>query len=324
MIRPLVDPALLLIGALVLLALIVVGAATSPRSERKRWANRFLMLVLLVLIGLRPGWGTTPADSRPSALEVLVFVDRTTSMSALDWDGEQPRLAGVRNDVGELMAALPSARFTVVTFGKDVETLLPSTSDAELVDQTLSLLEREEVYAGTGSLIDRPLDRMATMLGELREERPDRRRVVVMMTDGENTAPEAQRSFAALEPLVDAGAVLGYGTEEGGLMPLDEEEPDAGWVEDLDTGEPALSRLGEENLRTVAEEIGVPYLHRTEPDGLTGLASDWQAFSERSDEAEARAKYELTWLVALALLVATMFDLRHHWRGFWQTRRELA
>lgn len=325
MIRPVVDPALIVVGALVLLGLIVIGLLSSPRAQRRGWLLRLLMLLLLVLMALRPGWGTVAADDRPSDLEVLVFVDRTTSMSALDWDGDRPRLTGVREDVTALMEALPAARFTLTTFGKDVRTELPSTRDVKLIDDTLSLLPREEVFAGAGSLVDRPLDFMHEMLTELQEEQPERRRVVVLMTDGENTADGAQRSFAVLEPLVDAGVVLGYGTEDGGLMPLDEKVAEAGWVVDPATGQPALSRPDEDNLRTVAREIGVPYLHRTEPGDLEDLTEGWEKFSSEADEeAQSKAKLELTWLLALALLGVVLLDLRHHWRRFWQARRELA
>ena len=325
MIRPMVDPALIVVAALVLLALIVVGMLSSPIAHRRGWLLRLVMLLLLVAIALRPGWGTAASAGRPSDVEVLVFADRTTSMSALDWNGERPRLDGVREDVTALMEALPSARLALVTFGREVRAELPSTNDVALVDQTLELLPREEVFAGEGSLIDRPLDTMTAMLTELQQEHPERRRVVILMADGENTAPDAQRSFAPLEPLVDAGAVLGYGTEEGGLMPLDEDRPDSGWVPDPATGEPARSRLDESNLRTVAREMGVPYLHRTGPGGLADLVAGWEKFSDRPAEGQdAQAALELTWLLALALLIVALLDVRVHWRRFWQARRELA
>ncbi len=326
MIRPFIDPAVLLIGTLVLLALVVLGAATAPRGRRRGWLLRALMVLLLAAIALRPGWGTMPAATRPSDLEVLLVVDRTTSMSARDWHGDEPRLEGVRSDAAELMAALPAARFTVVTFGKQVSTVLPSTSDAAYAEETLGLMQREEPFSGSGSLVDRPLHRMEVLLERMGQEQPERRRLVVLMTDGENTASGPQASFAPLAPLIDGGAVLGYGSGEGGLMPLDEDGPPDEWVIDPATGEPARSRIDEDNLRAVAQETGLRYLHRRSPGGLAELAAGWQrSFTERADDgSEAQAQLELGWLLALLLLAITAWDLRTHWRGFWQARRELA
>jgi Ca-activated chloride channel homolog len=324
MIRPLVDPAFVVVGGLVLLALVVLGLATSARRHRSGWVLRGLMVLLLCLIALQPGLGTASAGTRPSDLEVLVFVDRTTSMSALDWAADRPRLHGVRKDVTTLMEALPSARFTLVTFGRSVQVELPSTSDVNLVGETLSLMPREEPFAGRGSLVDRPLERMEALLTRLGEEQPDRRRIVVLMSDGENTAATQQRSFAPLAPLVDGGAVLGYGTTKGGLMPLDEDRPAKGWVIDSATGTAALSRYDAANLGKVAQELGVPYLHRTSPDGLAELTDGWQTFATDADDVDVRAELDLTWALALALVLCGVLDLRQHWRGLWQARRELA
>jgi Ca-activated chloride channel family protein len=224
------------------------------------------------------------------------------------------------------MQALPSSRFTIVTFGDTVRTEVPSTSDVALARETLDLVPREEPFAGSGSVVDRPLEAMRATLTRTQEAHPERRQVVVLMTDGENTAPREQESFAVLEPLVDAGVVLGYGTDSDGLMPLDDAHPDEGWVIDPATGEPALSRIDESNLHEVAQELGVPYLHRSSPGGLADLAAGWQErFTSRSDGgAEIRAQLELGWLLALALLVVAALDLRRHWRQLWQARRELA
>jgi Ca-activated chloride channel homolog len=325
-IRPLVDPAVLAIVTTVLLGVVVVGAVTADRAERSGWLLRGLMVALLAAIALRPGWGTVPAETKPSDLEVVVLVDRTTSMSALDWHGEQPRLEGVREDVSVLMSSLPSSRFTVVTFGRTVRTELPSTMDAALVDESLALIDTEAPFAGRGSALDRPLEALQELLLRMEEEHPERRQVVVLMSDGEKTAAEPQASFADLEPLVDAGVVLGYGTSEGGLMPLPGATDEGEWVIDPATGEPARSRFDGDNLRTVASELSVPFLQREKDGGLAELSAGWQQrFTVRSEDAgEARADLELGWLLAIALLIVTVVDLRRHWRQLWQARRDLA
>ncbi|GEP39337.1 hypothetical protein NPS01_30000 [Nocardioides psychrotolerans] len=325
--NPLVDLPLVVIGALSLLAVTVVGAVWSRRSERGAWLLRAFMVLLLAAIALRPGLGTEPVPTSAAQVEVVVVIDRTTSMSALDWDGRRSRLDGVRRDLTDLVGALPTGRFTVVTFGRRVATELPSTQDGSLIADTLALIGRERPFAGSGSRLDRPLKTLTDLLDQARQRAPDRPRLVVLMSDGENTNRQAQASYADLAAAVDDGLVLGYGTVAGGRMPADEDQPDSGWIQDVRTGQDARSRLAEINLRAVAGELGIPYLHRTTPGGLDDVAAAWAERFRHSDPApggEVPVALELTWVLALALLLLVLVDLRRHWRRLLDARRSLS
>ncbi|WP_309649638.1 vWA domain-containing protein [Nocardioides sp.] len=325
--NPLIDLPLVVIGTLALVAVTVVGGVWSRRSELGSWILRALMVVVLAAIALRPGLGTEPVPTSPAQVEVIVVIDRTTSMSALDWDGRQPRLDGVRRDLTDLVAALPTGRFTVLTFGRRVATELPSTQDDSLIEDTLALVGREQPFAGTGSRLDRPLETLSDLLDQVRERVPDRPRLVVLMSDGENTNRQAQASYDVLASSVDDGLVLGYGTVAGGRMPADEEQPGSGWIQDVRTGRDALSRLDEANLRSVAAELGLPYLHRTAPGSLDEVAAGWaERFrdSEPTPGGEVPVALELTWLLALALLLLVLVDLRSHWQRLLEARRALS
>ncbi len=327
MIRPLVDLPFLVLGSLLLLALVVYGAVWSRRRDRPLWWLRVLAVLLLFAIGLRPGLGSMPTETVVMPLEIVVAVDRTTSMSARDWNGDDPRLDGARRDTADLVQALPSGRFTLVTFGRSVRTELPSTQDETLIAETLGLIRREPIFAGTGSRLDLPLTHLRRLLAGMKEQKPDRPRLLVIMGDGENTDFRRQKSYAPLQPFVDAGAVFGYGTTSGGLMPTDERQPDGGWVIDPATGAPARSRLDEANLRAVADELDVPFLHRQKPGGLGSLVSSVErAFSDTAADTgqEAQARFELSWLLALGLLPVALIELSRHGRRLRETRREVA
>ena len=327
MIRPILDPAYLVIATMLLLGLVVHGVVTTSGRARRGWLLRGLMVLLLAAVALRPGLGSVPAETRPADLEVLLVVDRTTSMSARDWDGERPRLKGVRSDVADLVDQLPTARFTTVSFGREVEVELPSTSDVELVEETVAAISAEDPFAGRGSMVDAALDEMEELLERAQEQHPERRRVVVLMTDGENTTRQEQRAFGPLAPLVDDGVVLGYGTRDGGRMPRDAEDRSAGWVVDPGTGEPAVSRLDQDNLRGVAEELGVDYRHRTSPGGLQDTTASWErdlVVDDVTDGELVPAQVEVSWMIGLALLVVVLLDLLGHWRRLVRAARELG
>jgi Ca-activated chloride channel homolog len=326
-IRPVIDLPFLVGAAVLLLTLVIWGAVWSRRSERTGWLLRALAVILLFGIGLRPGIGSAPASTVAMPVEVVVAIDRTTSMSAQDWNGEAPRLDGVRRDIAALVDALPSGRFTVVTFGRSVRTLLPSTQDDTLIDETLTFIRREPIFAGAGSRIDVPMRQLGRTLTRMASQNADRPRVLILMSDGENTDIRRQRSYAPLRPLLDAGAVFGYGTTSGGLMPVDERAPARGWVIDPATDAPARSRLDEANLRAVAEQLEVDYLHREHPGGLDALVTSWEpTFTDAATDAgpEGQAAFELSWLLALFLLPVAGIDLARYARRVHEARRELA
>lgn len=279
------------------------------------WLGRLLLVLAFVGVLLRPGVGEQPAQAQVSNLEVVVVIDRTRSMMAEDFDGEQTRISGVRADLAALANALPGSRFAAITFGKEVRTELPFTSDVTAFNTLISTLRIEGIFDGTGTLVDRPHDQLKELLARAEEQHPDRRRIVFFVTDGENTAPGAQRSFADLAAYVDGGAVLGYGTTEGGKMSDgDEDETASGYLYDKRTNADAISKLDEDNLRTIADELGVPFHQRSSPGAIDDIAGSLDA--QLSDAGEKRpAKYEITWVFALLLLLLALPELRRSWQG---------
>jgi Ca-activated chloride channel homolog len=289
------------------------------------WRVRVLMVLVVGLILLRPGFGEAEgAEAAPgSDLEILLVVDRTTSMSALDFAGVRSRMEGVRADLDEIVAALPNSRFALITFGRDAELEVPFTSDAEPVFEAVDALAREPLLAGTGSRVDRPLGLMNDVLRRASQSHPDRRQVVVFASDGEVTAPKPpQRSFAKLAAYVDAGAVFGYGTATGGFMPTGGAPP---WtfVRDPATREDARSRIDEANLRGIADQLDVSYAHRVAPGGLDDWADNLRR-GEGVPDRESAAKYQLYWMLALLLAGLALAELRLDWLALLRARKELG
>jgi Ca-activated chloride channel family protein len=286
--------------------------------------RRVGIVVALVLVLIQPGFGTRAAPSQSSDIEVLVVVDRTRSMAALDHQGG-PRVFGVQRDLADLAEALPGARFALLTYGSEVELELPFTSDATTFGTAIETLRLEGPFDGSGSQADRPLEAMREILERADEQHPDRRRIVVYVSDGENTPDREQASFEELEDLVDGGIVLGYGTEEGAKMPeADDLSTDDGYIYDQDRGEDAVSRIDEENLRSIAAELGVDYAHRAQPGGMGAVADDFEASYGLTGGEDAPAKHDLTWLFGLVLLALVLFELRSWWRALWTSHTVLA
>ena len=262
------------------------------------------MLAIAVVADPTVAGGTS--DARRVSADVIFVVDSTSSMAAIDYDGESPRLEGVRADILELAEGFRGANFTLVRFDSQARLELPWTTDFAALETAVSVIRQERAVYSRGSSLDLPLEVLDQLIPRLGVSAGDSGRdsytVVFYFSDGEQrTAPaddvptvdtetamvmemddgtdELATTFAELAPDIDGGAVLGYGTAEGAPMiefhGSDElVSGDSPYVIDYTTSEPAISRLDEENLTGIAGELGVPYLHRIEPGGLGGLASE--------------------------------------------------
>lgn len=322
MYQPMADGWLIGLGAAVLLLLVVVFGIVQ-RGARWLWVLRALMVVTVVGILVRPGIGVKPTESLVRDLEVLVVVDRTASMGAEDWNGNKPRMEGVRKDLRALSKNLPSSRFALMTFGGSTRLELPFSSDTQTFNVGVATIQREHGYYGSGSTVDAPLANMTEVLERAEEQHPDRNRAVIFVSDGENTESEgSQESFEGIDDLTETALVLGYGTEEGGKMLIDPEEP-GDYITDDDYNT-ARSHIDEENLKTIADQMGGDYLHRTEPGGLDAWTDKLEEdFTKDESDEEAVPEHELYWMFALALFAMALVDLRSSWGGVHHARREL-
>ena len=96
----------------------------------------------------------------------------------------------------------------------------------------------------------------------------NRRTIVFFLSDGEVTHPsDTPVDYEVLSNFVDGGAVIGYGTKEGGKMK-------DGWgntVRDSDLLREAVSSIDEESLKNIADALGIEYIHREYNTLLTPL-----------------------------------------------------
>ncbi len=289
------------------------------------FVRRVAIVLAFVAVLLRPGIGEQDAPTQVADIEVLLVVDRTRSMAALDGRGGEPRILGAQEDLVALTEALPGARFGLITFGTGARLELPFTTDATTVVTAVETLRLEGEYAGSGSRADTPLALMTDVLERSADQYPDRRRFVVFVGDGENTADGEQASYAELGDLVEGGAVLGYGTEAGARMPsADDLSPDEGYVYDFDAGEDAVSHADPDNLRTVADQLGATYAARTEAGGMDAVADGFEAAYTADVDEDRPAKHDLTWVAGLVLLALLLLELRSGWRAVWTSRAALA
>lgn len=296
-----------------MLALCVWRLRASRGERRLDWIRRTAMVACVAVIGLCPAIPSTENDGLVSNAEIYFVVDRTGSMAAEDYDGGQTRLAGVSHDMTALTQALPGSRYAIIAFDSQSTRQLPLTTDSRAVRSWADTVRQEITAYSAGSSIDRPLDQLRTTLEAAAERNPSNVRLVFFMSDGENTtgsgsdAGDGFASFADLAPLIDGGAVLGYGTSEGGRMRSYDGTSSSGYGTDApyitdDTGADAISRIDETALRTVADQMGIQYSHQIAPGDVTPLVSDINLEAIADDGRRDLTTYTDVYWPAAALL----------------------
>jgi len=296
---------------------------SSDARARLAWAVRIVAVLLLVAVAVRPVIPADPASRSTSAggLEVYIAVDTTSSMAAEDWGdaGADPeaaqRLAGVKADIAAIADRLRGASFSLVTFDGDAVQRVPLTSDASALVSAAEVLTQEITAYSQGSSVDEPVELLTEIIGGAADQDPGQQRVLFYLGDGEQTAATQPGSFEALAPLISGGAVLGYGTPEGGRMRefggyVDPNAPTA-YIQDYSTGDPvdAVSRIDDARLEAIAAQLGVGYLHRDAGSGIDALLAPLEPGTSTVTDGVRGERTELYWIPAIALGLFALYEV---------------
>ncbi len=304
---------------LVLLAALGVALVWWPAGPRERSESgvargrRTAMVLLLLVAALRPAIPGTDVRVDASAVDVYFVVDTTSSVMARDYADAEPRIDGVRNDIKAVVNQLTGARFSLMTFDIDTTLRLPLTSDGAAVAAAADTLRPETSVWSRGSSITLARDQLRMALERGRDTHPERARLVFYLGDGEQTAAQDPRPFDVDGQLINGGAVLGYGTAAGGRMAITAAF-ETGDIVDPSTGQPALSVIDEKQLASIANQLGVPYLHRTTADDGYGVVQAIQlkelAPLRATDSAEiVGGRSELGWVALLLVALLAAWEL---------------
>ncbi|WP_243228590.1 VWA domain-containing protein [Microbacterium sp. CIAB417] len=302
---PVLNPWLIALICLPLIALAVFCVIRPPGARgRILWAMRLVLVLACCVLLLRPGVPGGTSQTLATDTDVVLVVDTTASIVAEDWDDDSPRLDGVREDVQAIMDEYPGARFALITFDAAAEVRLPLTTDTTALASAMEVLRPEVTAQSHGSSIGIANTVLQETLQGAAESSPERSRMVFYLGDGEQTASTEPESFAASAEFTDGGAVLGYGTTEGGPM-KDTSLGGAGGAYIQYQGGNALSVIDEQNLQTIADELGVPYQHRS-ADAVVELPEAPTTTTNYAESGEVGDVIELYWVAAalIGLLLA--------------------
>jgi Ca-activated chloride channel family protein len=155
---------------------------------------KYLALALMITAMARPQWGTQQVRMSTEGINIILAVDISESMAALDFKKDARvvnRLEAVKGVVNEFVGKRNGDRIGMVVFGSEAYTQIPLTRDY----QTLSaVLERLEIgAAGPSTAIGDALGISIKRLSDI----DSKSNIIILLTDGRSNSGELTPETAA-------------------------------------------------------------------------------------------------------------------------------
>lgn len=274
-------------------------AGGKPRGRAGGWlaALRMVALAALIIALARPQLGRGTTEVEASGIDILLAIDVSGSMEALDFqlNGERAnRLEVVKEVVKEFVAERPNDRIGIVAFAGRPYLVSPLTLDHEWLVKRLESVRIGQVEDGTaiGSAIVSASNHL--------KDQDSKSRIVVLLTDGMNNAGAANPLTAAeaAKALDIKIYTVGAGTRGQAPIPIE------------DTfGRKRLQMvevdLDEETLQEVASETGGQYFRATDTASLERI---YASINQLETTKRKLKKYEdVDELFLFALLPGLLF-----------------
>jgi Ca-activated chloride channel family protein len=283
----------------------MTGSASLPRKVLRAALVLLALGALLLALG-RPQVGGRATLERQRGLDLVVALDFSKSMLARDI--YPSRLERAKRELEQLMDKLGGDRIGLVAFAGEVMTYPPTTDYAAVKLFWRDLTPADMPVGGTaiGPALRTSLNQLLRLRSK--QARATRSQVILLLTDGEDTASEPLQIAEEAAKLGVKIFAVGIGSRSGELVPqVDEAGQVAGYLKDAE-GKYVTSRLAEDLLAKLAAATGGEYLRAdAKRFGVEAVEAALAGLKRSENEARLVKQYddvyELLVLPAFLLLV---------------------
>lgn len=278
--------------------------AEGERRRGKRVLLPGLLWLLLVAAAAGPTWEGAAVTLPASGRELMLAVDISGSMQIEDMaagDRQVSRLIAVKAVVSDFIQRRRGDRLGLILFGSQAYVQAPLTFDRSTVSQFME--EAQLGFAGRETAIG---DAIGLAIKRLRERDGDRH-VLILLTDGANTAgtvtPLAAAEFAAQHNIVIY--TIGVGADRMTVPGLFGSGFGARQVN-------PSADLDEETLQRIADLTGGHYFRARDPVQLANIYAELDQLEPVAAEGDTvRPIRSLAhWPLGLALSISAAWALR--------------
>jgi len=282
---------------------VVRSLATGRRTKLGSllFIAKLVTLTCIIIALARPQQGNTTTEINASGIDILLAVDVSSSMEAMDFklNGVNVnRLEVVKDVVSSFIEARPNDRIGLVAFAGKPYLVSPLTLDHNWLTKRLESLSIGMIEDGTaiGSAIGSSVNRL--------RDQQSKSRIVILLTDGVNNSGKIPPLIAA-----DAASTLkikvytiGAGTRGRAPIPV------------LQYGRKRIVNakvdIDEKTLRQVAEKTGALYFRATDTDSLQEIYNEIDTMETTTRTIKKFENYrELFSYPLLAALCITLFSI---------------
>ena len=285
---------------------------SEDQYERSRPLTKFFLrsagFILLFVGLLGPYWGNYEQKIGVVAREFYIVMDVSASMNAEDI--KPSRLERMKRELKQLIAKLKGDKIGLILFTENAYVQCPLTHDHEAVSMFLDMAETEQ-FAQTGTQFRSALATAMDRFVNTESSDPNTSRSIILVSDGEDFGD----TYASLiERLKDARIevfTVGVGTYEGAPIPQKTEQNIQSFKR-YEDGTMVISRLVDEDLKSIASEFGTHYVSLDEPyDNLGELERQIYSLTASPIEAQMEKvennRYQIFLFFSVIFLFSSMF-----------------
>jgi len=273
-------------------------------SSRATSLALWLLWLLLLLAAARPMWIGEPVELPNSGRDLMMAVDISGSMRIEDMqvgDALVPRVDAVRHIGGQFIGARKGDRVGLILFGSRAYVQSPLSFDTTTVQRFLA--EAQVGFAGEETAIG---DAIGLAVKRLKE-RPAESRVLILLTDGQDTASSVKPLDAAKLAAAEGIRIytIGVGADSLTLPGLFGSSFGSRQVN-------PSAEMDEPGLREIARLTGGEYFRARNPQELANIYKMLDRLEPVEQESSVyRPRQALSYVPLLgALLVSFLLALR--------------
>lgn len=276
---------------------------TAPVSEVKSFVKFFLYrnaLAFLILALANPQYGKGKNIMVAEGIEIMIALDISNSMRALDLDPTRDRLTVAKMSIDRLLHSLHGDKVGIIVFAGDAFLQVPLTADYRAVRMFMQNIT-PDMMTNQGTSIGLAIDKAIQSF----DMENGVNKAIIVMSDGEDHEGDADVMAQSAHDMNIIVNTVGMGTNNETPIPEYENGKIVGLKKDM-TGNTVFTKLNEEMLVNISQVGGGRY---TRAEGnfvnLEGLMEEIKKIEKTEMESSLYSDYEdqYHWFLALGLIM---------------------